>query len=178
MDLEILKKFGLTNVEAVVYMEIAKIGETPIGEVIKKTGLHRGTVYNALNSLLKKGFASFVNKNGINYYRASGKKMFKSIIHDKKDELENDDLKIEKFLNEIHRLRTNTDSQQVHVSYGIPAFKNIFLDIYDECKKKNMEYLFLGEGGKMSTSVGGAYYKYTQELKKKMKIKCRVILSK
>jgi predicted transcriptional regulator len=178
MDIEVLTKFGMTNVEAKVYLEIAKLDETPIGPVIKKTGLHRGTVYNCINSLIKKGFVGFVNKNGMNYYKSSGSKMFENLIKDKKSELEENKNKIDRLLEDINRLQKSAENQEVQVFYGVSAFKNLFLEIYDECREKNIEYLFLGEGGKMTDAVGQPYYKYTQELKKKMRLGCRIILSR
>lgn len=50
----ILTELGLTANEAVVYEYLLKNGESPAGDIIKKTPLKRGVVYNALNELVKK----------------------------------------------------------------------------------------------------------------------------
>jgi sugar-specific transcriptional regulator TrmB len=55
MNLEILEKFGITPTEAKVYTSIFGLKNIPIGYIIKKTGLHRGTIYNSLNNLIRKG---------------------------------------------------------------------------------------------------------------------------
>ena len=56
MDVNELVSFGMTKTEAKIYLEISKLDETKIGPIIKRTGLHRGTVYNAINDLIEKGF--------------------------------------------------------------------------------------------------------------------------
>ncbi|MEM4271938.1 MAG: hypothetical protein QXD13_02535, partial [Candidatus Pacearchaeota archaeon] len=66
---------------------------------------------------------------------------------------------------------------EIQVFYGIEAFKALFLEIYKECKKNKIEYLFQGRGGEMMEATGEGFYAYTQKLKKKLKIQCRIILS-
>jgi len=172
MDTNIFTKFGMTSTESKIYTEIAKNRENSIGILIKKTGLHRGTVYNSINNLIKKGFVSFIDKQGARMYSIIKGTIFKNIIDEKNREL------IEKLLSELNNLQEDNKNQEVGVYYGIQAFKKLFLDIYDISKQNDLEYLFLGEGGKMTDAVGQPYYRYTQELKKKMKVLCRIILSK
>lgn len=176
MEFELLRKFGMTNTEIKVYLEITKVHETKIGPITKKTGLHRGTVYNALTSLIKKGFVIYTDKKNVRYYRTSGDKIFKQLIREKEEELKEDKEKID----ELAKITKNLPDEEVDVKilFGVEAFKTLFLEIYDECKKCDCEYLFQGRGGEMQDAVGEGFYKYTQKLKKKMRIKCRVILSK
>jgi DNA-binding MarR family transcriptional regulator len=178
MDMDILTKFGMTPTEAKIYGEIGKYQETAIGPIIKKSGLHRGTVYNSINNLIKKGFVSFIDKQETRKYRIIGESIFKNIIDEKNRELKENQLEAEKLLNDLNKLKATNDNQEVAVYYGLQSFKELFLDLYGECKKDKLDYLFLGEGGKMADAVGNSYYKYTQDLKKKMKIPCRIILSK
>lgn len=177
MEINLLEKFGMTPTEAKVYSEIAKISETTIGPIIKKTGLHRGTVYNCINSLSKKGFLSCSNRSGVGIYKITGKKVFDIMLSQKKEEvaIEMEELQnlFENFLNS--KKESNNEAE---IIYGLNGFKKLFLDMYEECNAKKSEYLFLGEGGKMTEAVGQPYYQYTQDLKKKMKIECRIILSK
>lgn len=177
MEVEELKKFGMTNIEAKIYLEIIRIDETPIGPLIKRTGLHRGTVYNCISSLIKKGFVSFIDMGGIRYYKYSGENFFRNILEEKKRELIKEERKIKQFFEGISRIKEKVEEQKVEVFYGAESFKSLFLEIYDECKKKNIEYFFLGRGGEMQEATGAIFYRHTQKLKKKLNIKCRVILS-
>lgn len=178
MELEILTKFGLTNVEAQIYLEIFKLKESQIGMIIKKTGLHRGTVYNSINNLIEKGFVSFVNKSGVRHYKTCDISAFGNFVENKQRELIENKKKVEGFLSELGKINEDVGEQDVSVFHGVEAFKTAFFQIYDYCKKNDCEYLFQGRGGEMYDSVGEAFYTYTQKLKDKMKIQCRVILSK
>jgi len=175
MEIQPLIDAGLTKTEAKVYLELARIGETSIGNVIKSSGLHRGTVYNVLNNLAKKGFISFIDKDGKRYYKISGEKIFSNIFEQKKKTIESEEKNLEKLFSEFNRLKTSS-AQEVDVFYGTESFKTLFLEVYDSCKKTNSEYLFQGRGGEIQDTLGEAFYKYSQKLKKKMKIKCRAIL--
>ena len=148
MDINELIKFGMTKTEAEIYLEIAKTNGTKIGPIIKKTELHRGTVYNSINSLIEKGFLSFIDKERMRFYKFSGKKVFKEIIKEEEDKLTEGGRQITNFFEGLEKLKDKEESQSVQVFYGIKAFKSLFLEIYDECEKNNWEYLFQGKGGR------------------------------
>jgi DNA-binding MarR family transcriptional regulator len=178
MEIQDLIKFGMTKTEAKIYLELSKLGETKIGDIIKITGLHRGTVYNALNDLIEKGFVGFVDVQEGRMYKVSGKSIFLNVVDEKHKEIEAGKKHIDEFFRQLSRLKQEVTEQKVKVLYGLDAFKMLFLDMYKECRAKKTEYLFMGEGGKMSDAVGLGYYKHTQKLKKDLKIKCRIILSR
>ncbi len=51
-----LKSFGLTEKEAIVYLEILKLGRAGATEVAQTTKINRTTVYSVAKELIKKGF--------------------------------------------------------------------------------------------------------------------------
>jgi sugar-specific transcriptional regulator TrmB len=176
MDVGSFIEAGMTKTEVRTYLEVAKFPNTTIGPVIKRTGLHRGTVYNTINSLIEKGFLSFTDKDGSRFYHISGEKIFDEIFQEKEKSIEKNKINIKKFLEEASEMTAGENQQEVEVFHGRTAFKTIFLSIYDECIKNNTEYLFMGRGGEMMEEVGEPFYVYTQKLKKQMKVKCRIIL--
>ena len=175
MDVKILQNFGLTRVEAHVYIELSKIGTTPIGSLIQKTGLHRGTVYNTLNSLLRKGFVSFTDGEK-RVYSATSEYAFSGFLEKEQFALD----RKKKMIGEIKRFLevTSKPSQSnIKVLTGIQSFKNFFNEMLDYCKKNREEYLFMGKGNEMVEVIGLPYYKSTQDKKRLMHIKTRAILS-
>ena len=178
MEFALLKKFGLTTTESKIYLQIIRLNETTIGPLIKLTNLHRGTVYNSINNLIKKGFVGFIDKVGARYYQCLGEEIFKNIISEKERTLIEEKKVIQKFFEDIDKFQEKSEKQEVKVFYGTEAFKTLFLAIYEKCKKENTEYLFLGRGGEMQDEVGEGFYRYTQKLKKKLKLKCRAILDR
>ena len=75
-----LEYLGLSHNEAITYRALLKIGETKTGEIVKQTNLHRVLIYDALDSLIKKGLASYIIKENIKYFRAADPETLKSFI--------------------------------------------------------------------------------------------------
>jgi len=168
----------MTNTEAKIYTEILRLKETTIGPIIKITGLHRGTVYNTINNLIKKGFVSFVDKDRLRYYRGSGKKIFENLIEEREQDINNKKNEIKEFFDYMNKFKDNIDEGNVEVFHGVESFKSLFLEIFDRCQENNYEYIFQGRGGEMYDVTGEGFDKYTQNLKKKLNIKCRLIVDK
>ena len=56
----LLQEIGFTKAEATVYLNLLKLGKTKSGSIIKLSGLQSSVVHNALNTLIDKGFVSYV----------------------------------------------------------------------------------------------------------------------
>jgi len=69
ININTLISAGLEEQEAIVYELLLQKGELRAGEIIKKTALKRGNVYNILKSLTSLGFVEEFAVNGINHYR-------------------------------------------------------------------------------------------------------------
>jgi sugar-specific transcriptional regulator TrmB len=84
---EILKDFGLTDLEIKVYLALLRLGETTATEVVKAIKSHDSNVYNALGRLEKKGLASHVQKCGRAVYAPVDPKRLLEIWESKKESL-------------------------------------------------------------------------------------------
>lgn len=60
-----LVKLGLTEEEAKIYLSCLEIGGGAVSTIAKKAEVNRVTCYHTLDNLLKKGYLSQYNKNGI-----------------------------------------------------------------------------------------------------------------
>jgi len=176
MEIEFLTKFGMTPVEAKIYKELLLLKESQIGPIIDRTKIHRGTVYNSLKKLIEKGFVSFIRKNGAGYYIINNIKVFHKKIEDEKKRLQDMDAKI-KEIKEISQLNELLEKPNIEVLTGDEGFKLFFKDLYDYSYRTKKEYFFMGRGNEMLEHFGEEYYRHTQELKKNLKLNCRVILS-
>lgn len=65
-----LLSLGFTQNQIKVYIALLQLGQTKVGPLLHKTGLHRNIVYRALNDLIKLRLANVINRRGINYYAA------------------------------------------------------------------------------------------------------------
>jgi len=71
MNIEILEKIGLDKKEIQVYLALLKFGEITASRVSKETNIDRATCYRYLDSLISKGFVSYVVKENIKYFQAA-----------------------------------------------------------------------------------------------------------
>jgi len=175
MEIGFLNNFGMTKTEVKVYLHVIRFGETSIGPIIKSTGLHRGTVYNAINDLMEKGFLSFVDREGVRYYKSTGRDIFNNILDERSEENTRHGKEMEKFFTKISDFQHEPGENEVAVFYGLGAFKTALLGVYSFCGERNCEYLFMGTGGELYNATGEGFYRYTQRLKRQMGLKCRII---
>ncbi len=174
MEIVDLVKFGMTPTEARVYLVVLSLGETKIGPAIKKTGLHRGTVYNAIDSLIKKEFVCYIDTEDSRLYSSSGAKVFEKIIEGRKKEIDLDKERIKS----LKKTEIVSDKEfDVKVLVGEEGFKQFVRSLIEWAHKTKEEYLFIGRGQQMIKHFGEDYYAYTQNLKKKLGVKCRALLS-
>ena len=87
MDLKILEDAGLTNTEAKVYLMLVKAGSSLAGNISRETGIHRRSVYDAVERLIEKGLVSFITTNNRKYFQAEDPKRLMDMLKEKEDTL-------------------------------------------------------------------------------------------
>lgn len=78
-----LESLGLTITESKIYAALLKVGESTVVQLSKEIEIHRRTIYDNLNILLKKGLVNFKIKNGIKYFEANNPKALKIFLEEK-----------------------------------------------------------------------------------------------
>jgi HTH-type transcriptional regulator, sugar sensing transcriptional regulator len=58
-----LSQAGLTENESKVYLALIDLGPSLAGSISRKTGIHRRTVYDTTEMLIKKGLVGYILKN-------------------------------------------------------------------------------------------------------------------
>lgn len=80
-----LEKIGLSKKEAKVYLACLELNEATIGQISKKSGIKRTTVYDIVESLKAKGLISSSTKNKrLSYYAENPQKIDRSLDEKKK----------------------------------------------------------------------------------------------
>ena len=65
-----LKRLGLKEKHAKIYLATLELGETTIKRIAQKSGIKRTTIYGLLDDLTKEGLLSITKRKGQNYYFA------------------------------------------------------------------------------------------------------------
>ncbi len=179
MELKDLEKFGMTKIEAQIYSELTSLGESKIGQIIKRTGLHRGTVYNALNKLLEKNFVVFTKKDNETLYKISNSNIFIDLVTLEKNKVQEKETLAKNLIKDINQLnKTALQKQGISIGLGKRAYMEHFWNMFRICKEKNIEYCWIGDGlGNTQKQLGEHNYKKIINVKKEMKIKFRSIMN-
>lgn len=126
---DFLREIGLSKNEAKIYQTLLELGPSFIGEISSKTKIHRRNIYDSIEKLKEKGFASWTIKNNRKYFEAVDPKRVMNIFDERKE-------KIESIIPLIKR-RKNLESQNVRVYTGVEGRKIVFEDKLN-CKEEQL----------------------------------------
>lgn len=85
---DVLKELGLSEGEAAVYLALLRLGDSQVNKVKIETKMHRTTIYDFLDGLIKKGLVSYVVKNNVKFFIAAHPSKLDDLIKEKKEHLE------------------------------------------------------------------------------------------
>ena len=127
MDLqEKLKKSGLTGNEAIVYLELLRLGSINGSKLAKKVGLDRTLTYQLLNNLIEGGLVSYIIKEHKKHFQASDPINLLNTIKEK-------EVFIKDLIPELKRLEIVKETEQeINVYEGIEGLRTLMREIIKE----------------------------------------------
>lgn len=165
--IDALKNAGMTEAEAAVYIALLELGSTTAGPLIRKTCMHRATVYDTLRKLMEKGFVSHVVKGKKKYFESADPKIILEFLRDREEELKD---VIPYF--ETKRMLAK-ERQDVTVYQGVKGIWTVMETILNDLRNGG-EYYNFGVSGLFRT-VMGRYWDLWQKRKAKWRIKALCI---
>lgn len=85
---EQLLHVGLTKTEASIYTMLLDLGKAQAGVLSRKTGIHRRSIYDALDRLIEKGLTSYIVENGKRFYMPTDPKRIHDLISNQQHEID------------------------------------------------------------------------------------------
>lgn len=161
-----LRKFGLSEKEAKVYLCLLGLGEALASEVGAKTNIPRQLIYDLFERLIGSGLVSFVIKDNKKYFKAAPPEQMISILQEKERSLQEampELKKIEAF--EEHK------KPKIEVYEGIEGMKTILNDVL---RAENKELIVYGSS-KSSFEVIPAFMENWHNRRIKQRLKVRII---
>ncbi|MFH1126359.1 MAG: helix-turn-helix domain-containing protein, partial [Candidatus Altiarchaeota archaeon] len=146
-----LEAIGVTGNDAEVYIALAKTGETTAYEISKKTGIHRGNVYDCLDRLIEKGLISYITKNKIKYYQVTEPSKLLELLKEKEKALQS--------LAEQIVSRKKEPGVKVRIFEGKKGLAMVYRDILDT----GQDYYALGATGKIYALLGFTYEMFVKQ---------------
>jgi len=158
-----LKQVGLTENESKVYLALIDLGPSLAGQISRKTGLHRRTVYDSVEMLIQKGLVGYILQNNRKLFQASNPNRILEIIQEKQNI-------ITPIIEELNKKYTKTkEKEQTNFYKGKEGLKTIFED-----QLNSKEILILGASPK-AYEILEFYFHWYDKTRKTKKIKSRII---
>ncbi|MGV8162298.1 MAG: TrmB family transcriptional regulator [Candidatus Nanoarchaeia archaeon] len=130
MDLEILKKIGLSEGEVKVYAALLEIGVSSINGIHEKVGIDRRNIYDILNKLIERGLVSYIEENGKRTFKISNPDKILSYIQEKKSNLDEIKSEIEKIMPSIQSIfKSDKQEQFAEIFRGSNGLKAVWDDL-------------------------------------------------
>jgi len=168
MNSEILKQSGLTTNESLVYKALLELGPSLAGQISRKIGLHRRTVYDTTEMLIKKGLIGYIVKNNRRLFEAASPEKFLDILKEKESE-------ITEALPAMMALYGKTqEKQETNFYKGRQGLKTV---LEDQLQAETPEILILG-ASPLAYKILQFYFKWFDIKRKERKIKTRIIFNK
>ncbi len=161
--LQELKETGLTENESKVYLALIDLGPSLAGRISRKTGLHRRTVYDVTEMLIKKGLIGYIKENNRRLFQAASPDRFLEMIQEKQNLL----IPIVDKLNE--KYNSVKEKEETNFYKGKAGLKTVFED-----QLNYNEILILGASPK-AYEVLQFYFKWYDKKRKSKKIRSKII---
>ncbi|GEM_PF-115428 len=178
VEKSLLRKIGLTDNEAEVYLILLKLEEALASEIASHTRVSRPHVYDSLNKLIDKGLASYVIKNNRKYFRGASPHKLLDYLKDKEALLKREEKEVTAALPALLTMHKPREAKPVvEVFEGKEGMKTILDDIIKTCKDdpKAARFVGFGESAKRGEAIAPYAFKKYMAQRKKHKIPARFL---
>lgn len=168
-----LEEFGLTHAEEKVYLILLRNGLVPASFLVKKSQLHRTTVYDILDRLIEKGFASHIIQNKVRYYSAVKSHKLLDIALEETKKAEEKQKLARELIRKIESIEKEKESKSIaRIFAGNKGLRTVMNDIIETGK----DFIVFGAEGKFEDCSGmSSYTEQWAQKRWKNKIKARII---
>ena len=108
MDATTLKKFGLNEKEAKIYLASLELGYATVQQIANQAEINRATTYVILESLIKKGLATHLTKGKKRYFTAEPPERLNHFLNDQL-------IKIKRKREKLQKLLPNLKASKVRI---------------------------------------------------------------
>lgn len=166
---EYIRKTGLTENEAKIYMTLLEFGPSQAGLISRKSGLHRRVVYDTAEMLIKKGLIGYIKKNNKKLFQASSPNRILEIIKEKENSIRD-------ILPQMLQFYSQTkEKEETNFYKGKNGLKTVFEEQLDLPKKS--EILIIGPSS-MAYNILPFYFKWYDKRRIEKQIRSRIIFHK
>lgn len=166
---QVLQQIGLTQNEIKVYLALLELGESKTGQILEKSELNSGKIYEILNSLQKKGLVSSVIKDKVHYFSPADPKRVIDYLEEKKQEINKQEKDYKNILPELlSRISAKSPETKIEIFTGMKGFKTAYAKELDFSKSETLYIMGINPHAPQSKQIYD-YFTKVQQLKRDAK---------
>jgi len=131
-----LQVLGLSKNESEVYEALVKSGQCKAGHLIAKLDVHRNIIYEALESLIRKGFATKISKRGVWWFQITEPDSIHTMLK-RREQVAAEVIK------EIKLYRQQVE-QQITVYEGVDSYRAYWISSLERFPEGTVDYTLGG----------------------------------
>ncbi len=175
MDIQILKKIGLTDGEARVYNALVLTGQSSSGAIIKKSRVSASKVYVILEKLMQKGLVSYIVENNVKKFQASAPENISRYVHKKKAAVEEMEKEAGKIVAQVKASLGSSEEESAQIYKGMAGFRVAFDNILNNLEKGD-DFLFFSISEKERTNKSIAFFHQFDRKREAKRIRSKGII--
>lgn len=174
--INILKQLGFSEKEIQVYLSLLNLGPSSVREIAQKAQVNRGTTYDILKSLMKRGLVSYYHQDKHQYFLAEDPDKIKNVLDDKINELTQSKSEILKIIPELKSIYNKAEAEKPVVKYyeGKKGVKIILEDVLETMEDSENKEYYVYSASDVREHLYNDFPNFAKE-RVKRKIKCKVI---
>ncbi len=170
---ELLRKVGLTENETKVYLALLEEGQSTSSQIVSKSNISGGKIYETLDKLYRKGLVSITKVNGVKQFQTTKISSLISYIDERKQELEEKEQEIKKIIPSLSKIKKEEDIS-VNLLVGERSIKPLVIELLSKTKEK---FYAMGIRGAKKEHYNNFWWHITNEVLEKKKKEARYIFS-
>jgi len=174
MELDKLKKIGLTRGEVSVYDALLELGESTKTPISEKSNISPSKVYDVLHRLIEKGIASVIKRGNVQYFRAANPHRLKEYINEKESEIKKEKEIIEELMPSLLlRFQKTEEETDAEIFKGWKGIETVYNQVIEIMKSKETIHIFgasKGEDDELTRTFFNRFNKKRHEKGIKLKI--------
>ena len=173
-----LKSAGLSEREALTYLDLQQYGESQTGKICERTRIPSSQIYAILNSLLEKGLVNFKIVNNIKVFRASDPDSLATLFNEKEKQIEAEKEQLLDFISKL-KVKPSGISKLSDFKYysGMSGIKSLYTEIINSWKTGD-EYYIASAPLESFSKLEGFFLDVVHKKRTKDKVKLKILINK
>ncbi len=171
----ILKQLGLSDKEVRVYLALLHAGPSSVRTLAGAAEVNRGTTYDILKFLIKRGLVSYYHQDKHQYFLAEDPEKLKIFIEERIHELNESKATVEKIIPELKSVYDRAEDKPVVKYYqGSKGVKTVLSDVLDVMSDAGEKVYYVYSASDVRQHLYQGFPNFAKE-RVKRKIRCKVI---